>query len=120
MLIAQYMILLSILFIIQFSVSVAALAIGNNQQDSIASTGWCKLSDPDKNDIQNGGSCFGFQSVNPGDFNSSTSNMCMAPGSACPSSMITILVSDPMQRATLPAGPAKIAHSRRVCRATQS
>lgn len=84
-LLVLYMILLGILFIIQFSISVAALAIGNNQQDSLASSGWCKLTDPDKNDIQLNGNCFGFQDVNRSHYNSSTSNMCMGPGPSCPS-----------------------------------
>lgn len=80
------------LFIIQFSISVAALAIGNNQQDSLASSGWCRLSDPEKNDIQSNGFCFGFQDVDSTNFNASlhvnsTASMtaaCMGPGSFCP------------------------------------
>jgi hypothetical protein len=82
------MIFLGLLFIIQFSISVAALAIGNNQQDQIASSGWCKLSDPDKNDIQREGNCFGFQDLNPASFNSTSSDMCMGPGTFCPTSTI--------------------------------
>lgn len=81
----QYMILLALLFIVQFSVSIAALAIGNNQQDSIAKSGWCSLPDNDKNDIQNAGACFGYLIPDPLQFNNTADpNYCMRPGSVCP------------------------------------
>jgi len=80
-----YMALLGILFIVQFSLSVAALAIGNTQQYSLAKSGWCKLQDSDKNDIQNEGLCFGFDDVNPAAYNSSSSpDYCYRPGTFCP------------------------------------
>jgi tetraspanin-13/31 len=58
------MLLLTLLFIIQFSISVAALAIGNNQKDTLAAEGWCRLQDPDKVDIQNNANCYGFDNAN--------------------------------------------------------
>lgn len=75
-----YMLLLAILFIIQFSISVAALAIGNNQQDTLAAQGWCGLQDADKVDIQNNANCYGFWSANV----STTRGDCNAPGTAFP------------------------------------
>jgi MIP family channel proteins len=76
-----YMIFLGILFLVQFAVSIAALAIGNNGYDSMASTGWCKLKDSDKNDLQRDIGCYGFTTqVNVTGF----STDCMIPGTACP------------------------------------
>lgn len=78
-----YMVLIGILFLVQFSISIAALAIGNNSYDSMASSGWCKLKDSDKNDLQRDIGCYGF---NTQDNISSTapSTDCTIAGSACP------------------------------------
>ena len=87
------MVLLGVLFIVQFSVSIAALAIGNTQQDSIASKGWCALADSDKNDLQRDANCFGFTDVNPGSFNVTTvPNYCMRPGTLCPLSLPSLIL----------------------------
>jgi hypothetical protein len=75
-----------VLFVIQFSISVAALSIGNSQQDSLAQSGWCALPDSTKIDIQNDGGCFGFLDLTPSDYwaNISITPACMVPGSKCP------------------------------------
>lgn len=78
----QYMVLLGILFLVQFSISVAALAVGNNQYDSTAASGWCKLKDSDKNDLQKDLSCFGYSA----EYLNTTGAGCMGPGSVCPTS----------------------------------
>ena len=108
------MLLLGILFIIQFSISVAALAIGNNQQDSIAAAGWCALSDADKNDLQNAVGCFGFVDLNPANYNSTVpvTALCMAPGSTCPSSMfVSRCKIDMPQLVPPPTSDGRIVHS---------
>lgn len=72
-----YTILLSLLFIIQFSVSIAALTIPEDQRESIAESGWCQLNNEGKNSLQIQFSCYGVDSI-------LTNETCMAPGEKCP------------------------------------
>ena len=44
----QYMIALILLFIIQFSISVAALSVSGPDQQNLINDAWCGLSNPDK------------------------------------------------------------------------
>ena len=62
------MILLSLLFVIQFSVSVAVLAFNHAQQYTVLWDGWCGLNDADKNSIQHKFECYGGQFQHPSDF----------------------------------------------------
>ena len=48
----QYTIALAILFIIQFSISIALLAVPRSTQINLATTGWCGLSITAKGDLQ--------------------------------------------------------------------
>jgi len=73
-----YMILLGILFIVQFSISVAALAVGNNQYESMADSGWCKLQPSDKNDLQRDFGCYAYKAI------SNKTGDCYAQGTDCP------------------------------------
>ena len=44
----QYMIALILLFIIQFSISVASLAVSGPDQQNLINNAWCGLSNVDK------------------------------------------------------------------------
>jgi len=54
------MAIMIIVFIILFSVSVAALAISLNQQHALLKKGWASLSNKTKEDFQKAGDCCGF------------------------------------------------------------
>eukprot|EP00051_Salpingoeca_urceolata_P005733 m.76594 g.76594 ORF g.76594 m.76594 type:complete len:270 (-) comp14516_c0_seq2:53-862(-) len=76
-----YMFLMVLLFIIQFFVSVAALATTSAQQETIARAGWCRLDDTDKGTIQSALTCIGFDDINPANFTDPNSpDYCLAPG----------------------------------------
>eukprot|EP00128_Syssomonas_multiformis_P009253 Colp12_sorted_trinity150504_noHs@2130 len=62
-----YMGLLAIVFIIQFSISVAALAITDDQQKTVLSEAWIHLSDETKMDVQDALTCCGFFNLNTTD-----------------------------------------------------
>lgn len=101
-----YMVLLGILFIVQFSVSVAALAIGNTQQYSIVKSAWCSMSDQSKSDIQVDGGCVGFDNLgDPAFINPAAANYCLRPGSICPATCIEqnwACFNPPSNSSTLP------------------
>jgi tetraspanin-13/31 len=82
-----YMILLALLFIIQFSVSIAVLAFNQTEQKALVEDGWCGLEDYDKNSLQSHFDCFGLytDAQNPAIFsgNSGPTAKCMKPGSNC-------------------------------------
>lgn len=78
-----YMVLLGVLFIVQFSISIAALAVGNNQYDSMATSGWCSLADSDKGDLQRDFTCYGFNNETI-----TAANACMKGGSSCSTACI--------------------------------
>ena len=50
---------MAMLFIIQFSVSIAALAFNPAQEKQLLWGGWCGLNDNDKNNIQKQYGCYG-------------------------------------------------------------
>ena len=78
-----YMIILSLVCIVQFSISIAALTVNS---ETVARQGWCALDDSDRSSIQTRMACFGFEDANPVHFNvSSGSSYCLRPG-GCPSS----------------------------------
>eukprot|EP00043_Microstomoeca_roanoka_P009748 m.92968 g.92968 ORF g.92968 m.92968 type:complete len:232 (-) comp14682_c1_seq1:406-1101(-) len=81
-----YMVLLGILFIIQFSASIAALSINKSQQRSLLETAWCHSSDIEKGQIQLNGDCLGFYT------NTTSEADCFAPvvtPEYCPRGCIT-------------------------------
>lgn len=55
------MVVMFLLFIIQMSVSIAAVAISHDQQASIMEAGWSRSSDKIKNQIQSLKDCCGFK-----------------------------------------------------------
>ncbi|KJE95049.1 hypothetical protein CAOG_08898 [Capsaspora owczarzaki ATCC 30864] len=55
-----YMIVLALIFIIQFSVSVACLSVTGGQQRDLVREAWIQLSADSRADIQNWGTCCGF------------------------------------------------------------
>ncbi|XP_050712455.1 tetraspanin-13-like [Eriocheir sinensis] len=59
-----YMIVLFIIFIIQFSVACACLAINEDQQSVVAAKGWKKAGDSIRIDAQNLFSCCGYSNEN--------------------------------------------------------
>ena len=71
-LIFLYIVALSVLFIVQFSISVAALS---KSSGSLAKSGWCDIDDAFKNDLQDAFNCYGFADTNP-----VNSVPCMNPG----------------------------------------
>jgi len=76
-LLAIYAVILGILFIIQFSVSVAALAINSQQQESILQSAWETLSVESKEDVMSQFDCCSFQNV------SAPITDPLGPGQAC-------------------------------------
>eukprot|EP00128_Syssomonas_multiformis_P005992 Colp12_sorted_trinity150504_noHs@18316 len=56
-----YMVILGILFVIQFSVSIALLAVNSDQQHSALLTAWNQSSNSTRKDIQNSWKCCGFE-----------------------------------------------------------
>ena len=55
---------MSLLFIVQLSVSIGALAITTDQQNELLRTAWNKAARTDKNELQNKLDCCGFESNN--------------------------------------------------------
>ena len=53
-----------IIFIILFSVSVAALSITSSQRKALLKKSWRSLSDKSKGEVQNWGNCCGFEYMN--------------------------------------------------------
>ncbi|KAK2491674.1 hypothetical protein MC885_007203, partial [Smutsia gigantea] len=62
----QYMIILLLVFIVQFSVSCACLALNQEQQGQLLEVGWNNTASA-RNDIQRNLNCCGFRSFNPND-----------------------------------------------------
>ena len=58
------MLIMCLVFIILFSVSVAALAITSSQQETLLKKAWGSFSNGTKNDVQNFGNCCGFENMN--------------------------------------------------------
>ena len=59
-----YMVLICLMFMIQFSTSIAALALDNSQQKSILESGWMASSKTTKNQIEKMFNCCGFDAKN--------------------------------------------------------
>ena len=59
----QYMAVMVIIFIILFSVSVAALSITSSQQKALLKRGWGSLSNQTKEEVQQFGDCCGFEDM---------------------------------------------------------
>eukprot|EP00794_Sanderia_malayensis_P003235 gene3235-3715_t len=57
-----YLIIVSLLFIVQLSVSIAALAITRSQQKDILHKTWQAFTQDEKADLQSKGDCCGFES----------------------------------------------------------
>ncbi len=74
------MVVLGLVFVLHFSVSVAALAVPRDKQAALAASGWCRLAAGDKNTVQNHFKCNGF-----GNSSSAWDNPdpCMAAGDEC-------------------------------------
>ncbi|KAK6491162.1 tetraspanin-13-like isoform X1 [Huso huso] len=58
-----YMIILFMVFVVQFSVSCACLALNSEQQNHLLEVGW-NTSDTTQRDVENSLDCCGFSSVN--------------------------------------------------------
>lgn len=56
-----YMIIMALLFIIQMSVSIGAIAVSHEQQSKLMEAGWSRMSDKMKNEIQEIKDCCGFK-----------------------------------------------------------
>ncbi|XP_020616355.1 tetraspanin-13-like isoform X2 [Orbicella faveolata] len=55
------MIIMALLFIIQMSVSIGAIAVSHEQQSKLMEAGWSRMSDKMKNEIQEIKDCCGFK-----------------------------------------------------------
>ena len=55
------MIIMALLFIIQLSVSIGAIAVSHEQQSKLMEAGWRRMTDEVKSDIQSAKDCCGFQ-----------------------------------------------------------
>jgi tetraspanin-13/31 len=58
-----YMIVLGLLFIIQFAISVACLSVSTGQQSELVREAWIQLSPESRADIQDWGNCCGFNNA---------------------------------------------------------
>ncbi|XP_066999235.1 tetraspanin-13 isoform X2 [Anabrus simplex] len=65
-----YMLILFLLFLVQFSVACACLAVNMKQQEALAREGWAGISDAVKTDVQKSFVCCGFDSNNNSTTNS--------------------------------------------------
>jgi len=72
MAIVQYMIIMFLLFLVQFAVACACLALSDNQQHSLYSSGWQAASPKLREQAQNWFGCCGY--------NKSTQSDVMPPG----------------------------------------
>ena len=59
----QFMAIMVILFIILFSVSLAALCISSTQRDNLMWKAWKSVSNKTKEEVQNVGDCCGFNAT---------------------------------------------------------
>ncbi|XP_065053564.1 tetraspanin-13-like [Rhopilema esculentum] len=76
-----YLVIMSLLFIIQLSVSIAALAVTSDQQHDILKAGWHKAaSAKEKSELQTKLDCCGFETVK---FNVSSTNPSCSGLSCC-------------------------------------
>ena len=55
------MIIMALLFIIQMSVSIGAIAVSHEQQSKLMRAGWSRMTDEMKSDIQGIKDCCGFK-----------------------------------------------------------
>ena len=60
----QFMAVMCLIFIILFSVSVAALAITSNQENTLLRKAWGSFGQSTKKDVQKFGGCCGFENMN--------------------------------------------------------
>lgn len=58
-----YMIILFLLFLIQFSIACSCLAVNSGQQKQLAEQGWSKVPDSIKSEVQESFTCCGFNST---------------------------------------------------------
>lgn len=58
-----YMIILFILFLVQFSIACSCLAVNQEQQKEFADQGWHRVSDDIKAEVQDTFQCCGFNST---------------------------------------------------------
>ncbi|XP_015590238.1 tetraspanin-13 [Cephus cinctus] len=81
-----YMLILFLLFLIQFSIACACLAVNAKQQEQLAEQGWRRVGDPLKLQVQTRFTCCGFNdtsTVEPGMGHPSCDNvneLCCPPG----------------------------------------
>ncbi|XP_013881873.1 tetraspanin-13 [Austrofundulus limnaeus] len=74
-----YMIILSLVFVLQFSISCACLALNKDQQNQLLEVGWNK-SEATQNDVQKSLNCCGYSSVN---FSTSCPAQCFSSPQTC-------------------------------------
>ncbi|XP_059619026.1 tetraspanin-13 [Phlebotomus argentipes] len=85
-----YMIILFLLFLVQFSIACSCLAVNSNQQKQLAEQGWSRVTDSIKEEVQETFTCCGFNSTATADHlacDKITPICCPAPASpdcACP------------------------------------
>ena len=61
---SQYMIILFVLFLLQFSLACACLAVNGEQKDQLAEHGWANSANYTRADVQGEFDCCGFRDVN--------------------------------------------------------
>ena len=62
--IVQYMIILFLLFLLQFALACACLAVNAEQKDALAEQGWRMASNETRSDVQRQFNCCGFKDPN--------------------------------------------------------
>ncbi|KAM9723288.1 tetraspanin-13a [Menidia menidia] len=81
-----YMMVLFLVFVLQFSVSCACLALTTEQQHRLLEAGWNR-SESTRQDVEKTLDCCGFSAV---DFNSSCPAICFSRPPSCPSCSVTL------------------------------
>ncbi|XP_017470391.1 PREDICTED: tetraspanin-13 isoform X2 [Rhagoletis zephyria] len=99
-----YMIILFILFIIQFSIASSCLAVSSEQQKEFAEEGWNNVPDSMRKQVQDTFLCCGFNSTNTG-------MSCEAVNKQCCPNLISVCSCAPC----LPALEDKINYAFKLC-----
>lgn len=90
----QYMIILFLLFLIQFSIASSCLAVSSDQQKQLAEEGWTHVSDDLKSHVQETFVCCGFNSTDAANTNNHPSceaitvDLCVMPYASTPKSIL--------------------------------
>ncbi|XP_076455544.1 tetraspanin-13-like isoform X1 [Babylonia areolata] len=100
-----YMIILFLLFLLQFALACACLAVNADQKDALAEQGWKLASDETRNDVQRQFDCCGFQNRNLPSNQSLGHPKCQGVAKCCENDSSPCCTGQPSQDANCPCDP---------------